>query len=129
MRKIRFLLANHPRMLRLLMREMIERQPDMEVVGEALDPLNVTSAAQETEADIVVVAVNNDESQELRRRLLEQCPNIVILALSWSGNTAFIEQLRPQRRDMVDPSEATIIGALRRAVQASGDTEEGPTNA
>ena len=128
MKKISVLLANRPRMVRALVREMIERQPDMEVVGEVLDPLNVISAAQETEADIVVIAINNGEAQELRRRLLVQCPNVAILALSLSGGTAFIEQLRPQRREMVDPSEATILHAFRQAVQASGDTEEGQTN-
>jgi DNA-binding NarL/FixJ family response regulator len=128
MRKIRVLLANRPRMVRALVRDMIERQPDMEVVGEVLDPLNVISAAQETEADIVVIAINNGEAQELRRRLLVQCPNLAILALSLSGGTAFIEQLRPQRREMVDPSEATILCAFRQAVQASGDIEEGQTN-
>jgi DNA-binding NarL/FixJ family response regulator len=106
MKKISVLLANRPRMVRGLVREMIERQPDMEVVGEVLDPLDVISAAQETEADIVVIAINNGEAQELRRRLLVQCPNVAILALSLSGGTAFIEQLRPQRREMVDPSEA-----------------------
>jgi DNA-binding NarL/FixJ family response regulator len=130
MRKIRVLLANRPRMVRALVREMIERQLDMEVVGEILDPLDVISSVQETEADIVVVAINNNsEAQELRRRLLAQCPNIAILALSLSGDIAFIEQLRPQRREMVDPSEATILHALRQAVQASDDTEEGQTNA
>jgi len=130
MRKIKVLLANRPRMVRALVRDMIERQPDMEVVGEVLDPLDVISAAQETEADIVVVAINNNsEAQELHRRLLAQCPNVAILALSLSGDTAFIEQLRPQRREMVDPSEATILRALRQAVQASGDAEEGQTNA
>ena len=130
MRKIRVLLANRPRMVRALVRDMIERQPDMEVVGEVLDPLDVISAVQETAADIVVVAINNNsEAQELRRRLLAQCPSVAILALSLSGDTAFIEQLRPQRREMVDPSEATILRALRQAVQASGDTEAGQTNA
>jgi DNA-binding NarL/FixJ family response regulator len=129
MRKIRVLLANRPRMVRSLVREIIQRQPDMEVVGEVLDPLNVISAVQDTEADIVVVAINNSEAQELRRHLFAQCPNVTILALSLSGDTAFIEQLRPQRREMVDPSEATLLRALRQAVQASGDTEGGQTNA
>lgn len=129
MRKIRILLANRPRMARLLVREMIERQPDMEVVREVLDPLSVVSAAQETEADVVVIAINNNDSQELRRHLLAQCPNVVILAFSLSGDTAFIEQLRPQRKEMVDPSEVTILRALRHAVQASDDTEEGQTHA
>jgi DNA-binding NarL/FixJ family response regulator len=129
MRKIRILLANHPRMVRLLVREMMERQSDMEVVGEVLDPLDVISATQEAEADVVVITINNNEAQELRRHLLAQCPNIVILALSLSGGIAFIEQLRPQRREMVDPSEVTILHALRQAVQALDDTEEGQTNA
>ena len=117
MRKIKVLLANQPRIMREVMREVIERQPDMEVVGETLDSLGVLLAAKETEADVVVIALRDSEEPGLVSHLLAECPRVTVLVLPSQGDTAFIVQMCPWRKEIVDPSDANILSALRHAVQ------------
>jgi DNA-binding NarL/FixJ family response regulator len=124
MKKIRILLANHPRLLRELVREIIERQPDMTIVGELLDPLGLLLAAKDTEADAVIIALRNSEAPGLVSHLLAECPNVTVLGLVSQGNTAFIVQMRPWRREIVDSSEFNILNALPHAVREPCSSED-----
>jgi DNA-binding NarL/FixJ family response regulator len=119
MRKIRILLANNrPRIMREVMRQLIERQPDMEIVGEVLAFSALVAIAQETRADVIVIALEDSEALQLISQLLAECPGMTILILASKGDAAFIEQLSLGRREIADPSEAHILNALRQAVQA-----------
>jgi len=117
MSTIKVLLANRPQILREVVRDIIERQPDMEVVGEALDPLGVLLAAKETEADVVVIGLQDSEEPGLVSHLLAECPHVTVLGLASQGDTAFIAQMCPWRKEIADPSEVNILSALRHAVQ------------
>ena len=125
MKKIRVLLANRPRMLREVLREIIEDQPDMEVVGEVLDPLDLLMAVRNMKADAVILAVKDSEEPGLCSHLLAEYPNLAILCLALEGKSAFIEQLCPRRLEIVDPSEDKILSALRHAVRAPCSLEGG----
>lgn len=65
MKKIRFLLANRPRMMREMVREIIEGQQDMEVVGEVLAPVDLLVAVRETQAAAVILGVRDSEEPGL----------------------------------------------------------------
>jgi len=90
MTKIRVLLANRPRLMREVIRELINGQQDMEVVDEALDPVEVLVAARETKADAVILATKDSEEPGLCSHLLVEFPNLTILGLASDGRTAFI---------------------------------------
>jgi chemotaxis response regulator CheB len=79
MKKIRILLVNYPQMMRALMREVIERQPDMEIVGETVDPLGLLLAARQTRAEAVIMTLRNSEDRGLISHLLAECPGVTIL--------------------------------------------------
>jgi two-component system response regulator NreC len=55
MRKIRILLADDHAVLRAGLRSLLEREPDMEVVGEAGDGLETVRQAKEFSPDVVVM--------------------------------------------------------------------------
>ena len=120
MKKIRILLANRPRMMREVVREMIEAQPDMEVVGEVLDPLELIVAVRETEADAVILALEGSEEPGLTSHLLAEYPKLTILGLPSRGKTAFV---RPGRQEIVDPTGPKILEALRQAILAPCTSE------
>jgi DNA-binding NarL/FixJ family response regulator len=126
--KITILLANLPQMMREVLRSIIAHQADMEIIGEFPDPVELLLAAKETRADAVIVEMRGAEEPGLCSHLLAECPNVTILVLESEGNTAFIEQLCPWRREIVDPSEANIVHALRQAVRAPCSSEEGEIN-
>jgi len=103
--------------MREVMRQLINRQSDMEIVGEILDPSVVIRTAQETAADVVIVALEHFMALGLGSQLLVECPNATILALASQGDSAFIEQACLGRREIAEPSEANILSALRHAIQ------------
>ncbi len=80
MTKIRVLLANRPRLMREVVREIIERQDDMEVVGEVLDPLDILMAVREAEVDAVILALKGSEDTGLCSHLLAEYPDLTIVA-------------------------------------------------
>ena len=124
MKKIRILLANRPRMMREVLRELIRRQEDMEVVGEALDPLDILVAVRGTEADAVILGLRGCEEPALCSYLLAEFPHLTMLGLISERGTAFIEQLCPRRQEIVDPSEANILSALRQAIRTPCSLEK-----
>lgn len=112
-KKIRILLANRPRMTRELLKEIMESQPDMEMVGEVLNPVDLLVAVRETEADAVILALQDSEEPGLTSHLLAEYPDLTIVGLASNGNTAFV---RPGRREIADPTGADILTALRHAI-------------
>jgi hypothetical protein len=60
----------------------------------------------------------------LSSHLLAECPNVTILVLDVDRDAAFIQQLCPWQREIVDPSVATIMNTLRHAVLMPCSTEE-----
>lgn len=115
--KIRVLLANRPRMLRELVRKIIEDEPDMEVVGEVLAPVDLLVAVRETKADAVILAMRGSEEPGLCSHLLAEYPDLTILGLACEGQKAFVKQLCPRREEIADPTGAKILGALRSAIR------------
>lgn len=114
MKKIRILLANRPPVILEVMRGMVQRQEDMEVVGVIQDPIGLLVAVREMEADAVILMLEDNEEPGLCSHLLAEYPNLTILGLAADGKTAF---LRLPRRKINLPSEASIVDALRDAIR------------
>ena len=120
MKKIKILLANRPRMLREVVRKMIEAQPDMEVVGEVLEPVDLHVAVRDTQADAVILDLEDSEEPGLTSHLLAAYPDLTILGLAANGKTAFV---RPRRQEILDPTGANILSALRHAIRQPCSSE------
>lgn len=124
-KKIRIVLANQPRMARQVVREMIDGQHDMEVVREARSRFDLLLAVRETHADAVILGAGNSEIPGLCSHLLAEYPGLTILALGIEGGRAFVEQLCPSRREIVNPSRENVLAALREAIsEPCGWTEQ-----
>ncbi len=89
--KIKVLLASRPKMLSEVIRYMVERQPDMEVMGEVLDPIELLLAVKTTNAEVVIVtplAANGEP--HICSQLLEEHPQLKIMTLSAGGEASFL---------------------------------------
>jgi DNA-binding NarL/FixJ family response regulator len=117
MSEIRILLAQLPQIMRETIRHAVDLQSDMAIVGEYPNPLELLLAARELEAAAVIVAIENSEMPGWCSHLFAEFPHITILGLTPTGAMAFIEQLCPRRREILDPTEVNIISALRHAVR------------
>jgi DNA-binding NarL/FixJ family response regulator len=81
---IRILLADDHKMMRDGLRALLERQPAMEIVGEASTGYEVLTQAEKLQPDVVVMDVTMPELNgvEATRRLVAARPTLKVVALS-----------------------------------------------
>lgn len=115
-------------MLRELLRRLIDRQPDMEVVGEELDPLRLLLAVGERDAEVVVLTqppAGGDPG--LCSHLLSEYPRLVVLGLSPHGERAVLYRLQMTREELAERTDDHLLAALRRATARVVDCNPGTT--
>lgn len=117
MKQMRIILCNRPRLVREMLREIIAHQPDMEVVGEFVNPIDLLVVTQHLKPDVVVIALQNSEDPGLCSHLLAEHPNLTILALASDTASAFIQQLCPRSKEIKELSRDTLLQTLRQAFQ------------
>ena len=123
MPSIRVLLGALPPALRAAVSAAIDGRADMVVVGVETRPSELLWAAGELRADVVVVAAAAGELPGVATHLLDQHPDLRVLAVAGTG-TAWCYRLRP-RLDEVRCRTAAEMGA---AIRAEGGDEEWRTS-
>lgn len=93
--KIRVLIADDHGMMREGLRLLIDAQPDMEVVGEAVDGREAVRIARELQPHVVVMDVSMPGLNGLQatRKLKESCPDVNVLILTRHSDDGFLKQL------------------------------------
>ncbi len=81
---MRILIADDHGIVREGLRSMIEKEPDMEVVGEAKDGVETVESARQLKPDVIVMDVSmpNLNGIEATRMILSENPKIKIIVLS-----------------------------------------------
>ncbi|MCL6473354.1 MAG: response regulator transcription factor [Firmicutes bacterium] len=84
MGKIRVLLADDHAFVRESIRQFLEKEPDIEVVGEAADGEQMVALANELKPDVIIadVAMPNLNGIEATRKIKAANPSITILILT-----------------------------------------------
>jgi len=118
MRKIKVLLVIRPKMLAEVIRNMVERQPDMEVVPELFDPIELLFAARATPVDVVMVTPLDLEGEaRICRHLLAEHRQPKNVTLSAKGEAAFLYESGCRKKRIDEPCEQSILGAIREAMR------------
>lgn len=90
----------------------------MEVVGEVIDPIELLREAGETAVDVVIVTpIGTDAEPRICHHLLVGFPELKVVALSGSGDAAFLYQTDQPKLRIDSPSEESILGAIRDSLQ------------
>jgi DNA-binding NarL/FixJ family response regulator len=112
------ILASRPKMLSEVIRSMVEHQPDMEVVGEVLDPIELLIATRITPVDVVIIApLNVDGEPRICCQLLKEHPLLKIIILSEEGRAAFLYQSESPKTRINEPSEQIIFSTIRESMR------------
>jgi DNA-binding NarL/FixJ family response regulator len=95
MKKLRILLADDHQILREGLRLLIDAQPDMRVIGEAGDGLEVIEQAQALQPDLVVMDLSMPRLNGLQAtcRLRTEFPEIKIVTLTVHEDESYLVQL------------------------------------
>ena len=90
--QVRVLLAEDHALVRDGIRELLERQPDIDVVGEAADGEEAVRLAQQLQPDIVLMDITMPRLNgvEATRRIKQSWPHIAVLVLSAYDDDAYV---------------------------------------
>ena len=118
MEKIRVLLSSRPKLMSEVIRTMVEHQPDMEMVGEVIDPIQLLRAGRAAMVDAVIVTpLESNGEPRICRHLLAAYPPLKVVTLSAKGEAAYLYQSDVASLHIDEPSEQSILGAIREAFQ------------
>ncbi|MFQ5610657.1 MAG: response regulator [Anaerolineae bacterium] len=92
MRTINLVLVDDHAMVRAGTRQLLERQPDINVVGEAADGLEAIQLAHDLQPDLVVMDVRMPKMSgvEATRRIKEENPDLAVLVLTAHDDDEYV---------------------------------------
>jgi two-component system response regulator NreC len=114
---IRILLADDHTVMRNGLRLLLERQPNLEVVGEAADGREAVELAASEKPDVIVmdIAMPHLNGVEAARQIASRSPHIAIVILSMHSDESYvIRSLKAGARAYLlkDSAEADLIAAI-----------------
>ncbi len=94
MHKIRILIADDHTILRQGIRSLLEREPDIQVIGEAEDGHTAIKLAGELQPDVVLMDISMPllNGLEATRQIRRDSPSVKVLILSMYDNEDYIRQ-------------------------------------
>lgn len=93
--KIKLLIADDHQMMRESLKAMIEKEPDMTVIGETQDGLTTVDLARKLAPDVVVMDVSMPDLNgiEATRKIIKTNPNLKVVALSGHIDQHFVREM------------------------------------
>jgi DNA-binding NarL/FixJ family response regulator len=115
---IRIILADDHTVMRSGLRLLLERQQDLQVVGEAADGKQAVAIAEAEKPDVVImdIAMPHLNGVEAARQIASKCPQTAIVILSMHSDESYvIRSLKAGARAYLlkDSAEADLIAAIR----------------
>lgn len=92
---IRLVLADDHDMMREGLKSLLEKEPGMEIVGEARNGREVVDLAQKANAHVVImdVAMPDLNGIEATRKIVSENPNTKVIALSGHAKKEFVREM------------------------------------
>lgn len=117
MRRLGVLLILRPKLLSEVVRHIFDRQPDINVLGEVTDLVELLLALKETGADVVVITpANSDQETAICSYLLREYAHLKILSLSADSNVAYVYQAGAIRKRIDPVSAKAILASLHEFI-------------
>ncbi|OVE80422.1 hypothetical protein BVY01_00390 [bacterium I07] len=114
MSKIKVMFSSRPKLLSDIIRNMIERQSDMIVVGEVIDPIELIFALRDTDVDVVIITPHKANGEpRICGQLLKENPKMRILILTGESESVHIYQSGSRPEKIERPTEQIIIDVIR----------------
>ena len=94
MNEIRLILADDHKLFRMGLRQLLDKQKLVAVVGEAADGFEAASLAQDLKPDIVLMDISMPELNgiEATRRIVDHDPSVRVIMLSMHADRRYIQE-------------------------------------
>jgi two-component system, NarL family, response regulator NreC len=117
MRKTRILLADDHQLMRSGVRLMLEREPDLTVVGEAADGREAVALAKSLKPEVVVMDIGmpNLNGIEAAHQMTQELPDLAVVMVSMHSDESYVlRALKSGARGYLlkDSAEADLIKAV-----------------
>ena len=110
MPQINVMLSSRPQLLSEVIQNLIKRQPDMKLVGEVVDPIELIIALRKTTADVVIITpLKTNGDPRICSQLIEEHPQLKILILTQESKALYIFQAGLEKKCIDRPTEQIII--------------------
>ena len=118
MNPVRILLADDHTVMRSGLRLLLERQPNLKVVGEAADGRQAVTLSESANPDVVIMDIGmpNLNGIEAARQIVSRSPRTAIAILSMHSDESYvIRALKAGARAYLlkDSAEADLLAAVR----------------
>ena len=92
---IKVLLGDDHRIMRQGLRALLEKEPDIEVIGEAEDGYSTIELARKLKPQVVVMDITmpNLNGIEATHQITKEVPGVKVLALSMHTDQRFVEEM------------------------------------
>jgi two-component system response regulator NreC len=122
MKKLRILLADDHIVMRTGLRALLERQPNLEVVGETENGRETVALAASLRPDVVVMDVGMPvlNGIEATQTIVTQCPATAVVILSMHADESYVMRaLKAGARGYLlkDSAAADLVGAIQAISQ------------
>jgi two-component system response regulator NreC len=122
MKKLRILLADDHILMRSGLRALLDRQPNLEVVGESENGRETVALAASLKPDVVVMDVGMPilNGIEATQTIVTQCPTVAVVILSMHADESYVMRaLKSGARGYLlkDSAAADLIGAIHAISQ------------
>jgi hypothetical protein len=101
--------------------QAIQGEADLQVVSGGSDEIETLLLAGELEADVVVVGMSGGVLPPIAERLVDEYPDISVLAVDLERNEGLIYRLRPQVTWIAGMTPAGLSAAIRLAAAEEPD--------
>ena len=129
---IRVLLVDDNALFLRMIRSLLVSYADIEVIGEAADGEEALKHAVVLQPAIVLMDVHLRKTMDgiaATRLIIERCPDVVVLGLSWDTREYVVSTMRQVGAFDVLPKDVAatpaIYEAIHRAVSAKRRSDEG----
>jgi DNA-binding NarL/FixJ family response regulator len=122
MSKVRILLADDHGIVRKGLRFLLERQPDMEVIGEASDGREAARLAEELDPNVVImdIAMPLLNGIDATAQIVKRNPRIGVIMLSMHSDEGYLVRVLTAGAKgylLKDAAETDVVRAVQTVVQ------------
>jgi len=120
-KNIRVLVANRPRLMRELVLATVGDQPDIQIVGEIEDEMDIENAIATTRPDFLIVALEkSNRLSPICDSVLQNHPQLKVIAIAFDRNsTMFYWASLEIKSNRIEASENGVLATIRNAAETA----------